>query len=186
MFADFQMEGGQGCGFDYVSLFDGPTVTAPHLGRYCGSARPPRTISSTPHLLIVFKSDFNIGGRGFKAHFYSGAVGQWEGRGDRHWVGVVILSPPLQQREMIVGVPLGRAHEMMVGSVNHHTMQRASLWLFQALSALLSRSHPCSCHCLGIWEYNGNIAPVGLLLPWEFPSPKTAGCLSQTRLGAVR
>uniref|UniRef100_A0A8C3TKB1 CUB domain containing protein 2 n=1 Tax=Catharus ustulatus TaxID=91951 RepID=A0A8C3TKB1_CATUS len=73
VFADFQMEGGQGCGFDYVSLFDGPTVTAPHLGRYCGSARPPRTISSTPHLLILFKSDFNIGGRGFKAHFYSGA-----------------------------------------------------------------------------------------------------------------
>ncbi|NXP01382.1 CDCP2 protein, partial [Certhia brachydactyla] len=71
VFADFQMEGGQGCGFDYVALFDGPTVTAPHLGRYCGSARPPRTISSTPHLLIIFKSDFNIGGRGFKAHFYS-------------------------------------------------------------------------------------------------------------------
>ncbi|XP_058698621.1 CUB domain-containing protein 2 isoform X1 [Poecile atricapillus] len=72
VFADFQMEGGQGCGFDYVALFDGPTVTAPRLGRYCGSARPPRTISSTPHLFIIFKSDFNIGGRGFKAHFYSG------------------------------------------------------------------------------------------------------------------
>ncbi|NWY09255.1 CDCP2 protein, partial [Aphelocoma coerulescens] len=71
VFADFQMEGGQGCGFDYVALFDGPTVTAPRLGRYCGSTRPPRTISSTPHLLIIFKSDFNIGGRGFKAHFYS-------------------------------------------------------------------------------------------------------------------
>ncbi|NXF02436.1 CDCP2 protein, partial [Smithornis capensis] len=72
VFADFQMEGGQGCGFDYVALFDGPTVTAPRLGRYCGSARPPRIISSTPRLLIIFKSDFNIGGRGFKAHFYSG------------------------------------------------------------------------------------------------------------------
>uniref|UniRef100_A0A8C3XE96 CUB domain containing protein 2 n=1 Tax=Cyanoderma ruficeps TaxID=181631 RepID=A0A8C3XE96_9PASS len=67
-----KMEGGQGCGFDYVALFDGPTVAAPRLGRYCGSARPPRTVSSTPHLLIIFKSDFNIGGRGFKAHFYSG------------------------------------------------------------------------------------------------------------------
>nr|XP_054494656.1 CUB domain-containing protein 2 [Agelaius phoeniceus] len=72
VFADFQMEGGQSCGFDYVALFDGPTIAAPSLGRYCGSARPPRTVSSTPHLLIIFKSDFNIGGRGFKAHFYSG------------------------------------------------------------------------------------------------------------------
>uniref|UniRef100_A0A8C5I939 CUB domain containing protein 2 n=1 Tax=Junco hyemalis TaxID=40217 RepID=A0A8C5I939_JUNHY len=82
VFADFQMEGGQGCGFDYVALFDGPTVTAPSLGRYCGSTRPPRTVSSTPHLLIIFKSDFNIGGRGFKAHFYSGlGVSGWWGSG---------------------------------------------------------------------------------------------------------
>ncbi|NXK03516.1 CDCP2 protein, partial [Herpetotheres cachinnans] len=71
VFADFQVEGGHGCGFDYVALFDGPTAAAPHLGRYCGSARPPRTVSSAPHLFILFKSDFNIGGRGFKAHFYS-------------------------------------------------------------------------------------------------------------------
>lgn len=73
MFVDFQVEGGQGCGFDYVAVFDGPTTAAPRLGHYCGNTRPPRTISSTPHLLIIFKSDFNIGGRGFKAYFYSGA-----------------------------------------------------------------------------------------------------------------
>uniref|UniRef100_A0A8B9ENC1 CUB domain containing protein 2 n=1 Tax=Anser cygnoides TaxID=8845 RepID=A0A8B9ENC1_ANSCY len=66
VFADFQMEGGQGCGFDYVALFDGPTATAPRLGRYCGSTRPPRTVSSSRHLLVLFKSDFNIVGRGFK------------------------------------------------------------------------------------------------------------------------
>ncbi|KAF1652226.1 CUB domain-containing protein 2, partial [Eudyptes chrysocome] len=71
VFTDFQVEGGQGCTFDYVALFDGPTTAAPRLGHYCGSARPPRTVSSAPHLLILFKSDFNIGGRGFKAHFYS-------------------------------------------------------------------------------------------------------------------
>ncbi|PKU30312.1 cub domain-containing protein 2 [Limosa lapponica baueri] len=75
VFADFQVEGGQGCSFDYVALFDGPTATSPRLGRYCGSARPPRTTSSTPYLLVLFKSDFNIGGRGFKAHFYSATTG---------------------------------------------------------------------------------------------------------------
>ncbi|NXU72577.1 CDCP2 protein, partial [Oreotrochilus melanogaster] len=67
----WSVEGGQGCSFDYVALFDGPTITAPSLGRYCGSTRPPPTVSSTQHLLILFRSDFNIGGRGFKAHFYS-------------------------------------------------------------------------------------------------------------------
>uniref|UniRef100_A0A8C5U889 CUB domain containing protein 2 n=1 Tax=Malurus cyaneus samueli TaxID=2593467 RepID=A0A8C5U889_9PASS len=109
VFADFQMEGGQGCGFDYVALFDGPTVTAPRLGRYCGSARPPRTVSSTPHLLIIFKSDFNIGGRGFKAHFYSGVwVSWWWDSGDRLWFGVVILCLP-QQQEMIRGDPFGES-----------------------------------------------------------------------------
>jgi len=84
VFADFQVEGSQGCGFDYVALFDGPTAAAPHLGRYCGSTRPPRTVSSTRHLFILFKSDFNIVGRGFKAHFYSGVGfgGRWEGCGD--------------------------------------------------------------------------------------------------------
>ncbi|NXV89265.1 CDCP2 protein, partial [Calonectris borealis] len=71
VFADFQVEGSQGCSFDYVALFDGPTTAAPRLGRYCGSTHPPRAVSSTPHLLVLFKSDFNIGGRGFKAHFYS-------------------------------------------------------------------------------------------------------------------
>ncbi|KFW64170.1 CUB domain-containing protein 2, partial [Pygoscelis adeliae] len=44
VFTDFQVEGGQGCTFDYVALFDGPTTAAPRLGRYCGSARPPRTV----------------------------------------------------------------------------------------------------------------------------------------------
>ncbi|POI26232.1 hypothetical protein CIB84_010017 [Bambusicola thoracicus] len=39
IFADFQVEGGQGCGFDYVALFDGPTAAAPHLGRYCGECQ---------------------------------------------------------------------------------------------------------------------------------------------------
>uniref|UniRef100_A0A8B9VMP0 CUB domain-containing protein n=1 Tax=Anas zonorhyncha TaxID=75864 RepID=A0A8B9VMP0_9AVES len=87
VFADFQMEGGQGCGFDYVALFDGPTASAPRLGRYCGSARPPRTVSSTQHLLVLFKSDFNIVGRGFKAHFYSGVCSSWWGAGTRGLLG---------------------------------------------------------------------------------------------------
>lgn len=72
VFLDFQLENNEGCNFDYVALFDGPTVRHPHLGNYCGNKRPPNTVSTSNQLLIVFKSDFNIGGRGFKAHYYSG------------------------------------------------------------------------------------------------------------------
>uniref|UniRef100_A0A8B9P6B4 CUB domain containing protein 2 n=1 Tax=Apteryx owenii TaxID=8824 RepID=A0A8B9P6B4_APTOW len=72
VFADFQVENDEECSFDYVALFDGPTAAAARLGRYCGSRSPPRAVSSGRELLVVFKSDFNIGGRGFKAYFYSG------------------------------------------------------------------------------------------------------------------
>lgn len=72
VFLDFQLENNEGCNFDYVALFDGPTTKHRHLGNYCGSGKPPDTITTSNQLLVVFKSDFNIGGRGFKAYYYSG------------------------------------------------------------------------------------------------------------------
>ncbi|XP_057713569.1 CUB domain-containing protein 2 isoform X1 [Corythoichthys intestinalis] len=76
LFLDFQMENNEGCHFDYVALFDGPTVTHHHLGTYCGTDKPPTTVTTANQLLLVFKSDFNIGGRGFKAYYYSGECQQ--------------------------------------------------------------------------------------------------------------
>lgn len=72
VFLDFQLENNEGCNFDFVALFDGPTVTHRHLGKYCGADKPPHIVTTSNHLLVVFKSDFNIGGRGFKAYYYSG------------------------------------------------------------------------------------------------------------------
>ncbi|TST47744.1 CUB domain-containing protein 2 [Bagarius yarrelli] len=71
VFLDVQLENNEGCNFDYIALFDGPTVQHRHIGNYCGNERPPNTVSTSNQLLIVFRSDFNIGGRGFKAHYYS-------------------------------------------------------------------------------------------------------------------
>ncbi|CAL9689323.1 unnamed protein product [Knipowitschia caucasica] len=76
VFLDFQMENNEGCNFDFVALFDGPTVTHPLLGKYCGADMPPKTVTTSNQLLVVFKSDFNIGGRGFKAYYYSGECQQ--------------------------------------------------------------------------------------------------------------
>lgn len=72
VFLDFQLENNEGCNFDFVTLFDGPTVSHHHLGRYCGADKPPNIVTTSSQLLVVFKSDFNIGGRGFKAYYYSG------------------------------------------------------------------------------------------------------------------
>uniref|UniRef100_A0A3Q3MK16 CUB domain containing protein 2 n=1 Tax=Labrus bergylta TaxID=56723 RepID=A0A3Q3MK16_9LABR len=71
VFLDFQLEDNEGCNFDFVALFDGPTVTHRHLGKYCGADKPPNIVTTSNQLLVVFKSDFNIGGRGFKAYYYS-------------------------------------------------------------------------------------------------------------------
>lgn len=72
VFLDFQLENNEGCNFDFVAMFDGPTVTHRHLGKYCGADKPPNIVTTSNQLLVVFKSDFNIGGRGFKAYYYSG------------------------------------------------------------------------------------------------------------------
>ncbi|KAM8930212.1 CUB domain-containing protein 2 [Pelodytes ibericus] len=71
VFTDFQMENEE-CNFDYVAIFDGPSQEEHQAHHYCGTTKPPDTISSSNELLVVFKSDFNIGGRGFKAYFSSG------------------------------------------------------------------------------------------------------------------
>lgn len=184
VFADFQMEGGQGCGFDYVALFDGPTVAAPRLGRYCGSARPPRTVSSSPHLLIIFKSDFNIGGRGFKAHFYSGAGSQGGGAvgrmWDRHWGWDGDSLPSTAAR----GDDHGRGpfRESPRGdSVKckppHNQM--ALQWLIHALGCPLEQESPLP------MPFPGDMGCSCRTLPWEFPSPKTAGCpLAEHKAGS--
>jgi len=73
VFLDFQLENNEGCNFDFVALFDGPTVAHRHLGNYCGGDLPPNMVTTSSQLLVLFKSDFNIGGRGFKAYYYSGS-----------------------------------------------------------------------------------------------------------------
>ncbi|OCT85044.1 CUB domain-containing protein 2 [Xenopus laevis] len=70
-FTDFQMEN-EGCNFDYVAVFDGSGAEDNQVRYFCGTTKPPDIKSSLNELLVVFKSDFNIGGRGFKAYYYSG------------------------------------------------------------------------------------------------------------------
>ncbi|XP_045714845.1 CUB domain-containing protein 2 [Phyllostomus hastatus] len=70
VFVDFQVEGSDECAYDYVAVLGVPGPAHGH--RYCGSSRPPTLVSLGHELQVIFKSDFNIGGRGFKAYYFSG------------------------------------------------------------------------------------------------------------------
>ncbi|CAI9621346.1 unnamed protein product [Staurois parvus] len=70
VFTDFQLES-QECNFDYVAVLDGNGIEE-QVRHYCGTTKPPDITSTSNELHVVFKSDFNIGARGFKAHFSSG------------------------------------------------------------------------------------------------------------------
>ncbi|XP_037017300.2 CUB domain-containing protein 2 [Artibeus jamaicensis] len=70
VFVDFQVEGSEECTYDYVAVLGAPGPAHGH--HFCGSSRPPMLVSLSHELQVIFKSDFNIGGRGFKAYYFSG------------------------------------------------------------------------------------------------------------------
>ncbi|KAH3873470.1 membrane frizzled-related protein-like [Dreissena polymorpha] len=66
---DFDVEADPSCGYDYVELFDGDSVNAPSLGKFCGSVFKP--ISSTQrYLTLIFVTDDNQQQTGF-VFFYN-------------------------------------------------------------------------------------------------------------------
>uniref|UniRef100_A0AAY5KFM8 CUB domain-containing protein n=1 Tax=Esox lucius TaxID=8010 RepID=A0AAY5KFM8_ESOLU len=74
-FHQFELEYHDTCSYDYIKIFNGVSEDEGNLlGTFCGNTSPPQFTSSwnVMSLLVVFRSDFNIGGRGFKAYYYSG------------------------------------------------------------------------------------------------------------------
>ncbi|XP_071508868.1 bone morphogenetic protein 1-like [Diadema antillarum] len=66
----FDVEQESSCLFDYLELHDGPEngVESKHIGRFCGSAPPPREIKpATGELWLIFRSDATVKGQGFHA-----------------------------------------------------------------------------------------------------------------------
>lgn len=68
-FESFHLESGSVCNHDYVELRNGLNNSAPLLGRYCGSTRPPTIYAASGLMQIMFKSDNSQFYGGFKAHF---------------------------------------------------------------------------------------------------------------------
>ncbi|XP_047455679.1 cubilin [Mugil cephalus] len=68
-FTDLDIEFSSSCIYDYVSIYDGPSSSAPLLGHICGTTIPP-AITSTQNIIYVrFRSDSSRNHRGFSARF---------------------------------------------------------------------------------------------------------------------
>jgi len=66
-----------GCQYDYVEIFDGKSVNAPNLGRYCGGNMPSPIRSSTNELFLRFISDQTISHTGFVASYTAEPKGEY-------------------------------------------------------------------------------------------------------------
>lgn len=68
-FIDFSVESQSSCNYDKLTIFNGPSITSPLIGGYCGT-NSPNTVKSTSAdgaLTFLFHSDFNEALSGWRA-----------------------------------------------------------------------------------------------------------------------
>ncbi|GAB4378145.1 MAG: hypothetical protein Kow0075_07710 [Salibacteraceae bacterium] len=67
-FDHFNLEsGGQSCQYDFLEVYDGPSMNSPLIGKYCNSNLPPATISATgSSLTIRMYADAGLNYSGFE------------------------------------------------------------------------------------------------------------------------
>src|SRR6185436_469757 len=53
-FSSFALEADIDCQYDYLEIFDGPTVSSPLIGKYCGSNSPDSIVSTDPTGALTF------------------------------------------------------------------------------------------------------------------------------------
>jgi cubilin len=70
-FMKFKLEESAGCQHDMVLVLDGLTVSAPHLGRYCGPTRPPNVNTTHNSAVVLFRSDASVNMDGFELRWQS-------------------------------------------------------------------------------------------------------------------
>ncbi|WAR06635.1 CUBN-like protein [Mya arenaria] len=71
-FTDFDVEGASSdCRYDYVAVYDGPSIDATELMKHCGNSLPNSTRyrSLSNQLYIRMKTDGSVSRRGFRANY---------------------------------------------------------------------------------------------------------------------
>ncbi|XP_046451773.1 cubilin-like isoform X2 [Daphnia pulex] len=73
-FVDFDVEPFTNCTFDYVAVYDGPSLNDEEIARFCGSTIPnPSYVRSTSNKMFVrLKADGSVSARGFVANYTTG------------------------------------------------------------------------------------------------------------------
>ena len=69
IFMDLHLESSNDCQYDYVRIYDGPDrQRSKILNNYCTQPEEPIE-SSGNSMVVVFRTDFSQGGRGFHARY---------------------------------------------------------------------------------------------------------------------
>ncbi|XP_034025114.1 cubilin [Thalassophryne amazonica] len=161
-FSDLEIEYSSSCSWDYVAIYDGPTMSSPLLSRVCGSSLPPAITSTQNTIYVRFRSDSSRNHRGFSARF-SEACGATITTDN---VGGAIISPrypeiypPNQNCSWII-----RAEEPF----NHVTLS------FTDLNLEMANSN-CSHDAVVILDGDNYQAPsIGRYCGSELPHPLTS------------
>ncbi|KAM8873002.1 bone morphogenetic protein 1-like isoform 2-T2 [Synchiropus picturatus] len=69
IFNEIDMETHMECAYDHLEIYDGRDVSAPSLGRICGTKKPSPVISSDDRMFLRFFSDNSVQKRGFEASY---------------------------------------------------------------------------------------------------------------------
>ena len=78
-FIEIDIERDSLCQYDYVELFDGNEFS-PKIGRYCNQNQNPGIIKSTSNSILVrFRSDASIGGKGFLLNYQTNCTNKLTG-----------------------------------------------------------------------------------------------------------
>ncbi len=59
--------------YDFVTVYDGPTISSPILGKFSGNSIPPTVKSTQGSMLVEFTSDWSYTAAGWKASYTSNA-----------------------------------------------------------------------------------------------------------------
>ncbi|XP_046746481.1 cubilin-like [Diprion similis] len=73
----FDVETSTSCSWDFVEVREGMDVRGPLIGRYCGSMLPQSLRSESNVVLIRFKSDASLQGKGFKLNYEVNCGGEF-------------------------------------------------------------------------------------------------------------
>ncbi|XP_030009789.1 procollagen C-endopeptidase enhancer a [Sphaeramia orbicularis] len=68
-FRIFDLEADSQCRYDYLDVYNGHSILAQKLGRFCGTFRPGSLISTTNTMMLEMAADEGTQGRGFVAYF---------------------------------------------------------------------------------------------------------------------